>query len=194
MTLYLSVSVFKGKFEQPSQLGDTVNKEAAWKRLNPHLHCGQNKMKLKVMGPRAADLQLDTGIVTHPKLKQNLKAVKCLASAFAWHWIIHLSSPPPPGNKRTLPLIQVPETCGYSMKQNPLGLVLVVLYSGCSVIQEVRLHLWKMWLPKFSWYEVCDFFFFFFSGKELLVSVNGCNFNLQNVKLSWRENEILDAS
>lgn len=60
--------------------GDTVNKEAAWRRLNPQLHCGQNKMKLKVTGPRAADLQLDTGIVTHPTLEQNLKAVKCLAS------------------------------------------------------------------------------------------------------------------
>lgn len=84
LTLYLSISVFKGKFKQLSQLGDTVNKEAAWRRLNPHLHCGQNEMKLKVMGPRAADRQLDMGIATHPTLKENLKAVKCLASAFAW--------------------------------------------------------------------------------------------------------------
>lgn len=52
--------------EQTSQLEDAMAKEAAWRRLKPYLHCGQNKMKLKAMGPRAADIQLDMGIVTQP--------------------------------------------------------------------------------------------------------------------------------
>ncbi|XP_040911549.1 adhesive plaque matrix protein-like [Toxotes jaculatrix] len=87
-------------FEQALQLKDVMAKEAAWRRLNPTLHCGQTKMKLKVMGPEAAALQLDMGN-THP-----------------------------------LPLSQVPETCGYSVQQNALGLVLVVPYDGCNVMQE----------------------------------------------------------
>ncbi|XP_051258757.1 uncharacterized protein wu:fi34b01 [Dicentrarchus labrax] len=57
-------------------------------------------MKLRAMGPRAADLQLYMG------------------------------------NARPLHLLQVPETCGYSMKQNALGLILVVPFDGCNVIQE----------------------------------------------------------
>ncbi|XP_035526007.1 adhesive plaque matrix protein-like [Morone saxatilis] len=89
-----------GILEQMSQLEDAMANEAAWRRLNPSLYCGQNKMKLRAMGPRAADLQLDMG------------------------------------NARPLHLLQVPETCGYSMKQNALGLILVVPYDGCNVIQE----------------------------------------------------------
>jgi len=51
-------------FEQTSQLKDGMANEAAWRRLNLTLHCGRTKMKLKAMGPGAADLQLDKGIVT----------------------------------------------------------------------------------------------------------------------------------
>ncbi|XP_059200827.1 adhesive plaque matrix protein-like [Centropristis striata] len=40
------------------------------------------------------------------------------------------------GNGPPLPLFQVPEQCGYSMRQNALGFVLVVPYDGCNVIQE----------------------------------------------------------
>ncbi|XP_074507334.1 uncharacterized protein LOC141777189 [Sebastes fasciatus] len=89
-----------GMLEQPSQLGDNMADEAAWRRLNCSLHCGQSKMKLRAMGPGAADLQLDMG------------------------------------NARPLPLTQVPGSCDYSMRQNALGLVLVVPYDGCNVIQE----------------------------------------------------------
>ncbi|XP_039998600.1 leucine-rich repeat extensin-like protein 2 isoform X2 [Xiphias gladius] len=88
------------KLKQTSQLKDAMANEAAWRRLNPTLHCGQTKMKLKAMGPGAANLQLDTG------------------------------------NARPLPLIRVPEACGYSRQQNALGLVLVVPYDGCNVIRE----------------------------------------------------------
>ncbi|XP_042353750.1 adhesive plaque matrix protein-like [Plectropomus leopardus] len=89
-----------GMFERTSQLEDNMANDTAWRRLNPSLHCGQSKMKLKAMGPGAADLKLDMG------------------------------------NARPLPLSQVPETCGYSMRQNALGLILVVPYDGCNVIQE----------------------------------------------------------
>nr|XP_046265339.1 adhesive plaque matrix protein-like [Scatophagus argus] len=40
------------------------------------------------------------------------------------------------GNAHSLPLIQVPKTCKYSVKQNELGLVFVVPYDGCNVIQK----------------------------------------------------------
>lgn len=43
--------------------------EAAWKRLNPSLHCGQNQMKLKAIGPAAAYLQLDMGRFTVPYVR-----------------------------------------------------------------------------------------------------------------------------
>ncbi|CAK6969462.1 Hypothetical predicted protein [Scomber scombrus] len=89
-----------GLSEQASQLANDMAHEAAWKHLNPALHCGQSKMKFKAMGPGAAALQLDMG------------------------------------NARPLPLIQVPEPCGYSIRQNALGLALVVPYDGCYVIQE----------------------------------------------------------
>ena len=39
--------------------------EAAWRRLNISLTCGQGKMKFKAMGPGASDFQLDMGITTH---------------------------------------------------------------------------------------------------------------------------------
>lgn len=55
-----------------SQLKDITANEAAWRRLNATLHCGETKMKLKAMGPGAADLQLDMGIVTQPSLTENL--------------------------------------------------------------------------------------------------------------------------
>ncbi|XP_018532225.1 uncharacterized protein LOC108883498 isoform X2 [Lates calcarifer] len=89
--------------EQTSQLKEVLPNEAVWRHLNPTLHCGQTQMKLKAMGPGAADLQLDMGTA------------------------------------RPLPLIQVPKTCGYSMQQNTLGLVLVVPYDGCNVVQEDEL-------------------------------------------------------
>ncbi|KAG7526458.1 hypothetical protein JOB18_040404 [Solea senegalensis] len=40
------------------------------------------------------------------------------------------------GSGYSLPLNQVNENCGYSMQQNALGLVLVVPYDGCNVLQE----------------------------------------------------------
>lgn len=63
-TLYLDFLVPKGMSEQTSQLEDNMADEAAWRRLNPSLHCGQSKMKIKAMGPGAADLKLDMGNVT----------------------------------------------------------------------------------------------------------------------------------
>ncbi|KAF3699330.1 hypothetical protein EXN66_Car015017 [Channa argus] len=96
---------------QTLQLETAVADEAAWRRLKPTLLCGLTKMKLKVMGPGAAHLQLDTG------------------------------------NAHTLPLIQVPKTCGYSMQQNALGLILVVPYNGCRVLQENGFYVLPMsWL------------------------------------------------
>lgn len=59
---------FKGVLEQMSQLEGAMAKEAAWKRLSLSLHCGENTMKLKALGPGAADLQLDMGTVTQPSL------------------------------------------------------------------------------------------------------------------------------
>ncbi|KAF3699331.1 hypothetical protein EXN66_Car015018 [Channa argus] len=96
---------------QTLQLETAVADEAAWRRLKPTLLCGLTKMKLKVMGPGAAHLQLDTG------------------------------------NAHTLPLIQVPKTCGYSMQQNALGLILVVPYNGCRVLQKNGFYVLPMsWL------------------------------------------------
>lgn len=46
-----------------SQLKDITANETAWRRLNATLYCGQTKMKLKAMGPGAADLYLDMGTV-----------------------------------------------------------------------------------------------------------------------------------
>ncbi|XP_028988417.1 uncharacterized protein LOC114844906 [Betta splendens] len=78
--------------------------EAAWRRLNPSLSCGATRMKLRAMGPGAANLQLDMGQVN--------------------------------GVARSLPLIHVPRSCGYTMRQNALGLVLLVPYDGCGVTQQ----------------------------------------------------------
>lgn len=60
---------------QASRLEDATAKEAAWRHLKPYLHCGQNKMKLKAMGPRAANLQLDMGMVVHPNFVYFVKVV-----------------------------------------------------------------------------------------------------------------------
>ncbi|KAK2822380.1 hypothetical protein Q5P01_022445 [Channa striata] len=96
---------------QTLQLETALADEAAWRRLNPTLLCGPTKMKLKVMGPGAAHLQLDTGKAS------------------------------------SLPLIQVPKTCGYSMQQNALGLILVVPYNGCRVTQKNGFYMLPMsWL------------------------------------------------
>ncbi|XP_061550394.1 uncharacterized protein LOC133411745 [Phycodurus eques] len=40
------------------------------------------------------------------------------------------------GTGRNLPLSELSESCGYLLHQNALGLVLVVPYDGCNVIQE----------------------------------------------------------
>ncbi|XP_034559506.1 adhesive plaque matrix protein-like isoform X16 [Notolabrus celidotus] len=40
------------------------------------------------------------------------------------------------GNAPPMPLPQVPSTCGYRMQRNPFGLVMMVPYDGCNVIQE----------------------------------------------------------
>ncbi|KAG7229307.1 hypothetical protein INR49_012965 [Caranx melampygus] len=56
--------------EQMSQLKDIMANEAAWRRLNATLHCGQTQMKLKAMGPGAADLQLNMGNARYLPLTQ----------------------------------------------------------------------------------------------------------------------------
>ncbi|XP_062259491.1 uncharacterized protein LOC133967844 [Platichthys flesus] len=40
------------------------------------------------------------------------------------------------GKEHPLPLTQLPESCGFSLQPNALGLVLVAPYDGCNVIQE----------------------------------------------------------
>lgn len=62
VVFYLRLYSFKAMSEQKSQLEHTIAKEAAWRHLKPHLHCGQMAMKLKAMGPRAMDVKLDMGI------------------------------------------------------------------------------------------------------------------------------------
>ncbi|XP_042074864.1 uncharacterized protein LOC102304805 isoform X2 [Haplochromis burtoni] len=86
--------------ESRSKLKNDTANEAAWRQLNSSLHCSDNKMKLKAMGPGAADLQL------------------------------HIE------NAKPLPLKHVPDSCGFSMQQNALGLVLNVPYNACSVLTE----------------------------------------------------------
>lgn len=44
------------------QLENISSSEEAWRRLNPTLHCGRDKMKLRVMGAGASQLKLDMGI------------------------------------------------------------------------------------------------------------------------------------
>ncbi|KAM9791585.1 uncharacterized protein ACBT44_019662 [Syngnathus typhle] len=45
------------------------------------------------------------------------------------------------GSGRSLPLNQLPESCGHSLSENSLGLVFVVWYGGCNVIQANGYHL-----------------------------------------------------
>ncbi|XP_074507331.1 uncharacterized protein LOC141777188 isoform X2 [Sebastes fasciatus] len=40
------------------------------------------------------------------------------------------------GNAPPVPLAQVPSTCGYNMQRNPLGLVMLVPFDGCNIVQE----------------------------------------------------------
>ncbi|MEY6296630.1 hypothetical protein WJF85_29745, partial [Salmonella enterica subsp. enterica serovar Corvallis] len=40
---------------------DNMIEATAWRSSNSSLHCGRNKMKFKVMGPGATELQLDMG-------------------------------------------------------------------------------------------------------------------------------------
>ncbi|KAJ4939676.1 hypothetical protein JOQ06_029119, partial [Pogonophryne albipinna] len=40
------------------------------------------------------------------------------------------------GNAPTMPLSQVPSTCGYSMQRNSHALVMLVPYDGCNMVQE----------------------------------------------------------
>lgn len=47
--------------EWTTRLEDATGNEAAWRRLNPTLHCGHGQMKLKAMEPSASYLQLDMG-------------------------------------------------------------------------------------------------------------------------------------
>lgn len=51
--------ISKGDLEKE----DSTNKEAAWKHLKPFLLCGQSEMEFRATGHKAADLQLDIGIV-----------------------------------------------------------------------------------------------------------------------------------
>ncbi|XP_051943253.1 uncharacterized protein wu:fi34b01 [Hippocampus zosterae] len=48
------------------------------------------------------------------------------------------------GSGRSLPLSQMPESCGHSLHQNSLGLVLVVSYGGCKVMRENGYHVLPM--------------------------------------------------
>lgn len=79
------------------------------------------------MGPGAADLQLHIG-------RKNISMQNCLLKTVIehWHFFLLLSE-----NAQPLPLKHVPESCGFSMQQNALGLVLNVPYNACSVLTEV---------------------------------------------------------
>lgn len=52
----------KAMLEPMFQLENISACEEAWRRLNPTLHCGRDKMKLRVMGAGASQLKLDMGI------------------------------------------------------------------------------------------------------------------------------------
>ncbi|XP_007567055.1 uncharacterized protein LOC103148297 [Poecilia formosa] len=79
-----------------------------WSTANSSLHCGPSKMKFKVMGLGAAELQLDIG------------------------------------NSEYVPLTQVPEACGVLVNQTKLGLVLLVRYDSCTVLQENGTYIFTM--------------------------------------------------
>lgn len=61
LQLTLCWDIFLPKAESRSKLKNDTANEAAWRQLNSSLHCSDNKMKLKAMGPGAADLQLHIG-------------------------------------------------------------------------------------------------------------------------------------
>ncbi|XP_077411664.1 uncharacterized protein LOC144042666 [Vanacampus margaritifer] len=96
----LSESEVSGMWEQGSQSDELLEVEAAWRLTDHSLQCGPTKMKLKVTGRGAANLELNLG------------------------------------SGRSLPLNQLPESCGHLLHQNSFGLVLVVSYGGCNVILE----------------------------------------------------------
>lgn len=57
------LSIILGQLMLPVQQEESMTKESAWKHLKPSLHCGQNKMEFRATGDRAADIQIDIGIV-----------------------------------------------------------------------------------------------------------------------------------
>lgn len=61
LQLTLCWDIFLPKAESSSKLKNDTANEVAWRQLNSSLLCGDNKMKLKAMGPGAADLQLHMG-------------------------------------------------------------------------------------------------------------------------------------
>ncbi|XP_014855613.1 PREDICTED: uncharacterized protein LOC106925684 isoform X1 [Poecilia mexicana] len=89
-----------------NEAGVTTGDE--WSTANSSLHCGPSKMKFKVMGLGAAELQLDIG------------------------------------NSEYVPLTQVPEACGVLVNQTKLGLVLLVHYDSCTVLQENGTYIFTM--------------------------------------------------
>ena len=162
-------------FAETSQLNEVMANEGAWRRLNPALHCGQTKMKFKAMGPGSADLQLDIGIVNKCTLfciREFVKAVN------TWHGILALLSLI--GNEHPLPLTQLPESCGHSLQQNTLGLVLVAPYDGCNVIQEVQLY--PYWINQLKMYIVATGLTT--SEGILVVLLNKCSFILRVLDFS----------
>lgn len=54
--------LLKAMLEPIFQLENISSSEEAWRRLNPTLHCGPDKMKLRAMGAGASQLKLDMGI------------------------------------------------------------------------------------------------------------------------------------
>lgn len=60
--------LLKAMLEQMFQLENISASEEAWRRLNPTLHCGPDKMKLRAMGAGASHLKLDMGIQTQPSV------------------------------------------------------------------------------------------------------------------------------
>lgn len=80
------------------------------------------------MGPGAADLQLHIG------RKNIISMQNCFLKTVIehWHFFLLLSE-----NAQPLPLKHVPESCGFSMQQSALGLVLNVPYNACSLLTEV---------------------------------------------------------
>lgn len=75
--------ISKGDLEKE----DSTNKEAAWKHLKPFLRCGQSEMEFRATGHKAADLQLDIGIVLVNLFRLMLSVFR-MSSAFLFPQVL----------------------------------------------------------------------------------------------------------